>query len=1023
MRGFAGLLAAMLLAACVRESAHLEKRMSAAEGLIPVKVSTSITGEEPGHATRSILDEDSIETLVTGVTLASYSAEGKLIDVCHYQDGVPDMELWVNAAGGNTIYALVNMGDMTGRFPVDEREVEKMTYRLATFDEVALSGIPMCGKAVHVGADDLPVMVDVERLFAKVRIRILHTMLEGAGSGLYAYNLCNESIYMRQANSLLCPFGPQGSRAARRDDVWEESDYNPDLNDRDAYHGSLPVSQLGPGPGYFQDTTLVFYLPENNQGALLPDNEYPAAKVYDSISLIDGVPYGDLCTYVELNARRENTGNGYSGDLTYRFYLGCDNTSDFSLKRNSVYDVILNLSERNMLSDCWEVTRGENWKDTRVLKFLEGPYVIYQGQSEKVMVHYHKATSGVTSSQPLPDDWSMELDEEALEMAGLSYVFDPDVLVKGENGMSDFCLEFHASADAPVGSVLPLKIVSWDGGLIDHSTVTVARLGVMTAGWDIPPKYVSQYGMVTARGVPDSKKPVSLNCDVDGKVEVERVNDTTFRVVARSAGCVTLAFSNADGSQRCETELDVMPPRLEVTPGVINLNPDGGFQRLSYAYLDNDGNRLENVDRQVCEEVLWPVVTGSEYIISESSEGRLDVGIGRLSSDGVSLVPGNMYNVEVRARGCSQVNVCSRVFHVEDPFKSIVSMDDYGRIDDYTLFSLPGVEQSVRDCYEDRIWADDGRAIPAPVPEASSECVSAEMRPVWKDGYSSDNEVYMLDQTLEAGVRCWRIRVCAPDVGTCHSAGLHDVVLSVRNRHSGECWEKICGTMQIYVHTMLGATASFGYERGYKAAADGRTMAQVYNSLAGREIYRPDSYMYYMDVRMDYLTPVDGVRLLSVLRSSAMSNTNSYDSLYLIQPSSDDGHIDAATDLLYSVMSDDPARISLGEPYGVRSGIGNILYRAFKMKNCTAPKSDSEIKADFLGYDGRTVSYMYRPRYSIHDVSLGYDDESNVVDVGKEYGFSPSSFASCVDSHGDGYYVIHFLDKEVPDVAGWTDLL
>ena len=308
MRRFAALWALMLAIACVRENAVVEEAASVI-GLAAVNVVTCIDGASP--STRSILGDSTIEDKVTCVSLASYSAEGRLLDARHYEAGAPAMELWVEAGGANTLYALVNMGDMTERFPTDEKEVERMEYVLESFERVSEAGIPMCGIRKNVSPEELPVIVDVERLFAKVRVRLLHTMLDGAGTSLYAFNLCNKSLYMRQANSVLSPFSEGGSRAVRKEDVMDVSDYNADMNDRSAYEGSLTMSQLGPGPGYFQDTTFVFYLPENNQGMLLPDNQSPACKNYENISLLDGVPYGDLCTYLEFNAKRENTGTGY----------------------------------------------------------------------------------------------------------------------------------------------------------------------------------------------------------------------------------------------------------------------------------------------------------------------------------------------------------------------------------------------------------------------------------------------------------------------------------------------------------------------------------------------------------------------------------------------------------------------------------------------------------------------------------------------------------------------------------------
>jgi hypothetical protein len=262
-----------------------------------------------------------------------------------------------------------------------------------------------------------------------------------------------------------------------------------------------------------------------------------------------------------------------------------------------------------------------------------------------------------------------------------------------------------------------------------------------------------------------------------------------------------------------------------------------------------------------------------------------------------------------------------------------------------------------------------------------------------------------------------------PGAQTSHSAGRHELVLKVRNRHSSEILEHVCGTMDVYLHTMLGARASFGYGRGDALAADGRTMAQVYNSLAGRNVYSSSSYMYFMDVCLDYLTPVNGVPLLSALKTSAASNSNRFDSLYILRASEEDGFVDFSSGLLYSVNENDRIRISLGEPVGVRAGIGKMLYRAFKLKNYASMQSDANLELDFLGYTGSICTAIYAPKYSVHDLMLGYDSSLNIVERNGPYYFSPSSYPLCRDSDGKGYYVFHFQEDTLPHTMGWTNAL
>lgn len=425
---------------------------------------------------RSILPEEYIETLFTGITVASYDGNGIITAVRHYP-GKPDvMELNVNTTSPSNIYALVNMGDMSSAFPVLEKDLQNLEYRVEDYGKLTDMGFPMCGLLAGFPADAASGTIVLERLFAKVRLRILHTgMANPYGYTGFVYNLCNKSIYMRQANSVLSPFRLEGSRAEESEDIMSVSDYNSDMNDRMAYEGSLDQFQLGPGPGYCLDSTFVFYVPENVQGCLLPDNLDPFGKDEEGISDIDGYDYSGLCTYIEFNARREHT-QGYSGDLTYRYYLGSDNITDFSVERNRVYDVMLNFSEEGLFLDSWKVTRGDDWVDNRVLCFRKSEYHFAPGSTGKVVVHYSRENSVEADSMLYPDDWELSYDEETAAYLGLECSLDKMSLHLCEDGYQDFVMTVQVSENAELRSFLPVMIRTFDGSIVDRTIVRVMNI-------------------------------------------------------------------------------------------------------------------------------------------------------------------------------------------------------------------------------------------------------------------------------------------------------------------------------------------------------------------------------------------------------------------------------------------------------------------------------------------------------------------------------------------------------------------
>ena len=84
------------------------------------------------------------------------------------------------------------------------------------------------------------------------------------------------------------------------------------------------------------DDKMVFYCYENVQGELLPDNTSQMTKFFPESSR-----YNDLCTYICVKGKYSSPRK--RGEIMYRLYPG-RNASDFSLERNSIYDVKLKFS-------------------------------------------------------------------------------------------------------------------------------------------------------------------------------------------------------------------------------------------------------------------------------------------------------------------------------------------------------------------------------------------------------------------------------------------------------------------------------------------------------------------------------------------------------------------------------------------------------------------------------------------------------------------------------------------------------
>ena len=263
--------------------------------------------------------------------------------------------------------AVMNMKEALGAsFPATESSLEAMVYRLdggdldggfrrESFADVADCGIPyaLIRKNVNTvsrinAGQGVPDADRCRRLFSKVTVRIDHAAFDGNGANPDFF--VNSRLYLRQANARLQPFSETPQKAMEAADILAQSDYDPDMSSTNA-----------------SVTTFSFYVPENMQGTLLPGNTDSRQKTQDRLlagGLSGVVPY---LTYVEFAGRLNPAAGGYGGDVTYRFYVGRDNCSNFDLERGREYEISLTFRVGSIFDPDWKVTL-DNWSDERLFR-------------------------------------------------------------------------------------------------------------------------------------------------------------------------------------------------------------------------------------------------------------------------------------------------------------------------------------------------------------------------------------------------------------------------------------------------------------------------------------------------------------------------------------------------------------------------------------------------------------------------------------------------------------------------------
>ncbi len=242
-------------------------------------------------------------------------------------------------------------------FPLDEAGLEALVYRLdggslnanwrrEKMDEVARFGIPF-------GCADKGVSVQVLAsaggnvprgkptwMFSRIEVTVDHGLFDGGDPARVNY-FTNKTLKMRQANLRLRPFSA----------VPVKAETDADTGDGD----------LDPAMTNGTDNTYVFFVPENMQGEApaaafateADDAKKSRLKVPSNALIPEGCrKYG---TYVEFRGTLDRSAGGFGGDVTYQFYLGANETTDFNLARGRRYKIRLGFTADGLFHPDWRV--------------------------------------------------------------------------------------------------------------------------------------------------------------------------------------------------------------------------------------------------------------------------------------------------------------------------------------------------------------------------------------------------------------------------------------------------------------------------------------------------------------------------------------------------------------------------------------------------------------------------------------------------------------------------------------------
>ena len=230
-----------------------------------------------------------------------------------------------------TILAAANLGYRLQAATLEE--ALRLRYTLTYPDEFS-QGLPMAVRLDDVGSGEGPVDIRLERLMARVDLRMDRRDLHA-----------DVALRIRSVTVGGCPrsvrlFAP--GKAETREDIFPQG-YRKDgaaadsLNRDESLGLSLPVS---------------LYLLENCQGDLLEADSYRD-------KLFTEGRYREVCSYIEIQADyHSDSWDSRSGaPLTYRFYLG-DSPGNFDVRRNSCYRINVCPEGDGLGEDSWRVDKS-----------------------------------------------------------------------------------------------------------------------------------------------------------------------------------------------------------------------------------------------------------------------------------------------------------------------------------------------------------------------------------------------------------------------------------------------------------------------------------------------------------------------------------------------------------------------------------------------------------------------------------------------------------------------------------------
>ena len=286
----------------------------------------------PGNSgSKSSYSDDDMSRL-TDLNFYMYH-NGKLLrDYSGYVEDISALMLaFPIGKDGFNIYMFGNVGCCEA--PEYEADISDMQYVVGGYEEFRTKGVPVAGvfKDFRRGTlADFP----LKRLVGQFDIRMRQSAVMA--------DYCIKDVRVMNCALDVYPFScDHKARLFSRSCQYAEKSLGDMLTNED-------IERLNQGYG------VSLYFVENLQGELLPGNTDRKAKIPSSLPS----EVAECCTYIEITADVTTQIAKYT-DARYRFYPGENETSDFSIRRNTLYEVELDFTQNMVFNQEWRIEASD----------------------------------------------------------------------------------------------------------------------------------------------------------------------------------------------------------------------------------------------------------------------------------------------------------------------------------------------------------------------------------------------------------------------------------------------------------------------------------------------------------------------------------------------------------------------------------------------------------------------------------------------------------------------------------------